>query len=88
MRARVDADCPWIPLFYPEQYSLHHGWLKNVKPMGLSVPLAKYYDLDPAERRAQRRAWNRPVLWPAFAVVALLLAVLAPGIVTFFRERQ
>jgi len=88
MRARVDADCPWIPLFYPEQYSLYHGWLKNVKPMGLSVPLAKYYDLDPAERRAQRRAWNRPVLWPAFAVVALLLAVLAPGIVTFFRERQ
>jgi ABC-type transport system substrate-binding protein len=88
MLKHLEQDCPWIPLFHPEQYSLFHGWLRNVKPMGLSVPQTKYYDLDPSQRAVRRREWNRPVLWPAFAALGLLLAILVPGVVTFFRERQ
>ncbi|MBN2195109.1 MAG: hypothetical protein JW751_19990 [Polyangiaceae bacterium] len=88
MRRRLEEDCPWIPMFYPEQYSLYHGWLHNVKPFGMSTPQAKYYDLDPALRAERRRVWNRPVLWPAFLALGLLLALVAPGIATFFRERQ
>ena len=78
----------WIELFHPEDYSLHQGWVKNVKPMGLSMPTYQYRDLDPEMRRARQREWNEPILWPAYALGAAFLALLIPGIRTYFEERQ
>jgi oligopeptide transport system substrate-binding protein len=88
MLALLERECPWIPLYHSEQYALYHGWLRNVKPMGMSVPNAKYYSLDAEARSRARREWNRPVLWPAFVFVGLLALLVIPGFVTFFRERQ
>ena len=88
MRAMLERERPWIELFHRENYTLYHGWVRNVKPAGLSLPTAKYLDIDPELRRRQRAEWNQPVLWPAFALVAVGIAVVAPGIVTFLRERQ
>ncbi len=88
MRGIVEDERPWIELFHPEDYALVQGWLKNVRPVGLSIPTAKYYDIDPAQRRARRTAWNEPVLAPAFALVALLLLLLVPAVRTFMKERQ
>ena len=51
-------------------------------------PTAKYRDLDPALREERRRAWNRPVTWPAYALLAAGFAIVLPGVRTFFRERQ
>jgi hypothetical protein len=62
--------------------------MRNVKPAGLSLPTSRYVDIDPELRHRQRSEWNRPVLWPAFALVAGAIAVVVPGIVTFLRERQ
>jgi hypothetical protein len=59
-----------------------------VKPTGLSLPMARYVDIDPALRSKQRSAWNAPVRWPAWALAALVIVVVTPGIVTFLRERQ
>lgn len=84
----LERERPWIELFHPEDYALVHGWLQNVRPAGLSIPTAKYYDLKPEVRSEKRAAWNRPILWPAFLLMAALLAVIAPGVWTFFRERQ
>jgi ABC-type transport system substrate-binding protein len=39
-------------------------------------------------RARLRREWNRPVLWPAYALTILTVIVALPGVVTFFRERQ
>ena len=50
--------------------------------------MTKYRDLDPAERAAQREAWNRPVLWPLYVLLGLGVVVLVPAVVTFMRERQ
>jgi ABC-type transport system substrate-binding protein len=88
MQGLLERDRPWIELFYPEAYTLFHGWLHNVKPAGLSTPTAKYYDVEPERRAKLREAWNEPVLWPAYALVGLFLIVIAPGVRTFFRERQ
>ena len=38
MLAILETERPWIELFHPEDYALYHGWLRNVKPMGLSMP--------------------------------------------------
>ncbi len=84
----LESECPWIELFHPEDYVLYHGWLKGVKPAGMSYPTAKYRNIDPQGRSVQRAAWNEPVLWPAYALLGLTVAIVIPGIVTFFRERQ
>lgn len=79
---------PWIELFHPENYALYHDWLLHVKSFGMSYPMVKYMDLDVKKRAAQRRAWNRPVRWPAYALAGLAILVILPGIRTFLRERQ
>jgi ABC-type transport system substrate-binding protein len=88
MRGIVEQESPWIPLLHPEEYALYHGWLEGVKPAGLSFPTTKYRDIDSAARGAKRIAWNRPVVWPAYALLGVGVALLVPGIATFLRERQ
>jgi ABC-type transport system substrate-binding protein len=88
MLAILETERPWIELFHPEDYALYHGWLRNVKPAGMAFPTLKYRDLDPALREEQRRKWNRPVTWPAYALLAAGIAIVLPGVRTFFRERQ
>jgi oligopeptide transport system substrate-binding protein len=88
MRAILERERPWIELFHGEDYALFHGWIHNVKPAGISLPAGKYVDVDPQLRRAQRAGWNRPIVWPAWALAVVFAGVVTPGVVTFFRERQ
>jgi ABC-type transport system substrate-binding protein len=88
MRQVLEDERPYIELYHPEDFLLVHGWVHNVKQFGMSNPMVKYYDVDPALRARDRVAWNQPVRWPAYALgFALALAIL-PGLRTFFRERQ
>lgn len=88
MRAILEKERPWIELFHPESYSLGHGWMKYARPTGIStIAAAKYYDLDPKRRSMARTEWNRPILWPAFALLLVILAILAPGVLTYYKER-
>jgi len=88
MREILQQDRPWIENYYPERYALYHGWVRNEKPAGLSLPTAKYLDIDAAERALRRAEWNAAVTWPAWALLALFVIVVAPGVFTFLRERQ
>jgi ABC-type transport system substrate-binding protein len=88
MRALLEHERPWIEFFHRESYTLYQPWVRNVKPLGMSFFTLKYRDIEPQQRTLLREQWNRPVLWPAYALGVLALAVVVPGIVTFFRERQ
>jgi ABC-type transport system substrate-binding protein len=88
LREILVAERPWIELLNRESYLLHHEWIKNIEPFGMSVPMMKYWDIDVEARRESRLAWNKPILWPAYALVILFAVIVAPGIRTFFRERQ
>jgi ABC-type transport system substrate-binding protein len=88
MRGILERERPWIELFHSVQYALIHGWMRNYRLSGLVMPQGKYLDVDADERERLRRQWNRPVTWPAWVLGALAVAVVAPGIVTFLRERQ
>ena len=88
MRGIVEVERPWIELVHSEAYSLFHGWLSHIKPFGMSFPMTKYRDLDPALRTAQREAWNRPILWPLYVALGLGVVLLVPAVITFMRERQ
>ena len=88
MLAIVERERPWIELYHDESYVLSHPWVKNVKTFGLSYPTLKYLDLEPQRRARLRKSWNQPIRWPLWVALALLVAFIVPGIVTFFRERQ
>ena len=57
-------------------------------PMGISIPTYEYRDLDPERRAALRLEWNEPIVWPAWVLLGLAIAVIVPGIRTYVRERQ
>ncbi len=88
MREILEEEVPWVELYHRESYALYHTWMKNVKPAGLSYPASKYQDIDAPERTALRAEWNDPVVWPAWGLGGLAVALVIPGVVTFFRERQ
>jgi oligopeptide transport system substrate-binding protein len=79
---------PWIELFSPEEYVLSHGWLRNMKSFGMSVPMFEYYDVEAGPRAERRTAWNEPLRWPAVVLCLALVAAVAPAVRTFLRERQ
>jgi ABC-type transport system substrate-binding protein len=88
LRAIVEEERPWIELFHPEDYALMHGWLRNVKPSGLTIPVHKFYDVDPLLRAERRAEWNRPVRWPAAVAAAGALLLVGLGVAGYRRERS
>jgi oligopeptide transport system substrate-binding protein len=88
MRTILERERPWIELFHREDYSLYHGWVRNVKPMGISTPTYQYRDIDVDERVLARREWNEPILWPAYVLVVALVLIVIPGVRTYLQERQ
>jgi hypothetical protein len=88
MIAIIERERPWIELFHDESYVLSQPWVKNVKSFGLSYPVLKYLDLQPAVRARLRKEWNAPIRWPLWIGLALVVVFVAPAIFTFFRERQ
>ena len=86
MRAILERDCPWIEIFHPEDYALSQPWVAHAKPSALTLPTQKYLDVDPTARARLRAAWNRPIRWPAYALLAIAAAFIGPGLRRAWRE--
>ncbi len=86
MRTILERERPWIELFHPEDYGVHHGWLANVKTSSLDLPAMKYWALDPARRAARRIEWNRPIRWPAWALLAVVAIAIVPSALRWRRR--
>jgi hypothetical protein len=52
----------------------------------MSFSTLKYRDVDVPVRTAKRTAWNRPVLWPAYALLAVAFVLLLPAVRTVARR--
>ncbi len=88
MLALLEEERPWIELMYRESFVLYHDWVSQYKPPGFEFTTLKYQDIDAQARTAWRVENNRPVLWPAYALLVIAIAIITPGIVTLIRERQ
>ena len=88
MVAIAQRDAPWLWGYHPKAFSLHHGWYKNAKPNLMANNTLKYKRVEPALRLERREAWNRPVLWPVWLLVAVLLASLIPALVSYRRRER
>jgi ABC-type transport system substrate-binding protein len=84
----LERERPWIELFHREDYSLYQGWVRNVKPMGISAPTYQYRELDPVARDRLRLKWNEPIVWPAYLLGVVVVLLVLPGIRTYLKERQ
>ncbi len=81
-------DAPWVWGFFPKQFSLHHTWYKNAKPNLMANNGLKYRRILPELRAGLQAEWNRPIVWPLYALVGLLLAVILPAAIAFRRHQR
>ena len=79
MVAILREDAPWVWGFHPKDYGLYHAWLANVKPNQMARNGLKFYRIDPALRDMRRAEWNRPQVWPALAIMMLLVLIVVPA---------
>ena len=88
MQEILHRDTPWIAMFYPVDFVLHHAWYANTKPNLMANNTLKYKRIDGGLRAESRRQWNRPVIWPLAALGVLLLLSLVPAVVVFRRRER
>lgn len=83
----VRRDAPWGWGLHPKEFSLQHAWLYNRKPNLMANNTLKYIRIDPKLRAVKRHEWNKPVLWPIYISIVLLIAVVVPA-VNAYRKRE
>lgn len=81
-------DAPWIWGYHPKAYSLHHAWLKNVKPNLMGRNSLMYRRIDVAERARIIAGWNRPDVLPLAVFFALSGLFLVPAIYIYRQRRR
>ena len=81
-------DSPWVWGFHPKSFTLSHEWFGNSKTNFIANNTLKYKKLDPILRQQKRAEWNKPVLWPTFLIVAVLVVLIVPAFVTYIRKEH
>lgn len=76
----VRKDSPWIWGFHPKNFSLYHGWYRNAKPNLMANNTLKYKRVDPVKRDELRAQWNKPIVWPVYLLVIILMVSVIPAI--------
>jgi ABC-type transport system substrate-binding protein len=84
----VRRDAPWVWGFHPKAFVLHHAWYKNAKPNLMAQNGIKYRRIDPVLREKMRALWNRPVIWPIFVVIVILILFMAPAVYAYRRKER
>jgi ABC-type transport system substrate-binding protein len=88
MLAIARRDAPWGWGVHPKQFLLEHAWVRNTRPNNMANNTLKYLKLDPARRAVSRAAWNRPITWPIWAGLGLLVVSALPAWVAYRRRER
>ena len=84
----VQYDNPWIWGFHPKNFALYHSWFKNAKPNQMANNTLKYKKID-AKLRAEKRAeWNKPVTWPVWVLLGVLVVSILPAVRSYRRRER
>lgn len=88
MQAIVREDAPWVFGFHPKNFSLYHGWYKNLKPNLMANNQLKYTRIDTVARAERRAQWNQPLFWPLLLALALFVLALMPALTAYRRRTR
>ncbi len=86
MLAIAQEDAPWIWGYHPKLYTLSHQWMAPFKSNAMSRNTLKYAAIDVKTRSMLREAWNHPILWPISIIIALLLLIIIPAMLQYWRK--
>lgn len=79
----LHKDQPWIWGYYAKSFLLSHQWM-NLVPLNSFVNNRwQYLRLNPQLRQQKQSLWNRPVTWPLWLLLGILLAVIVPALVRY-----
>jgi ABC-type transport system substrate-binding protein len=84
----AERDAPMIWGYHPVAFGLYHDWYRNAKPMTIGGGTLKYKRIEPALREAEREAWNKPILWPVLAFLAVLALTALPAVVAAWSRQR
>ncbi len=84
----VREDAPWAGGFHPKDYGLSHQWVYNAKPNQIARNGLKYQRIDPALRASKRAEWNPPVVWPVVLILACVVMLSVPALVSYRRRER
>jgi len=88
MMAVLHREAPWVAIFFPVDFVLHHDWYANTKPNLMANNTLKYKRIDGERRAESRRVWNGPVVWPLAVIAGALLVSLVPAVLVFRRRER
>jgi ABC-type transport system substrate-binding protein len=88
MNRLLQQDAPWIFTYHPVTFGLSHQWLKNNKPSSIGYNALKYLRIDTAQRAENRQAWNKPILWPLWVCIGLLILGTIPAVITIWKRER
>jgi ABC-type oligopeptide transport system substrate-binding subunit len=88
MNRILQHDTPWDFGLHPKSYTLIHRWLKNRKPSDVANNILKYQRIDAADRANARREWNRPLLWPLWLGLAVIVLAIVPAVIGYRRRER
>ncbi|MGD8560576.1 MAG: ABC transporter substrate-binding protein, partial [Gammaproteobacteria bacterium] len=81
-------DNPWLWGYHPKSFALYHSWYYNAKPNLMANNTLKYKRIDPELRAQKRLEWNKPVLWPVYAIVGVFVVGLIPAMISYRRKNR
>jgi ABC-type transport system substrate-binding protein len=76
MVSLVRADAPWTMGYFPFASAAGQRWVRNFRQVILIRDTGRYLRLDTQDRVAAHAVWNKPVWWPMFALLAVVLALV------------
>jgi ABC-type transport system substrate-binding protein len=79
----VQKDAPWIWGMNPKQFGLYHQWYKNTKPNLMGHNTMQYKRIDADLRERKRAEWNRPLTWPIYTLLGILIFGTIPAWFTY-----
>lgn len=88
MNHLLQRDAPWVFVYHPVTFGLSHQWLKNSKPSSLGGGNFKYLRIDAGQRTESRQAWNKPIVWPLWLCLGLLILGTIPAAITIWKRER
>jgi ABC-type transport system substrate-binding protein len=76
MVSLVREDAPWTMGYFPFASAAGQRWVRNFRQVILIRDTGRYLRLDTQDRVAAHAVWNKPVWWPMFALLAVVLALV------------
>ena len=84
----LQYDAPWIGQFSPKDFLLRQQWVGPAKLDAMGNNTLKYQWIEPSLRVEKQAEWNKPKTWPLFLILGLLVIVLLPVAIEFWKKQH